>query len=278
MFAAVVDIEAGVFPGEEVGEFGGADEFGVAEGVEEAVAEECDGGTEVLIRPLHQRAHPAGFGFASVQNASDPSALFNGHAVEAAVGGEESDGGKDMEVGVVDEIITEGVNGGDAPGAALGEAEADPEGVLEGGGGGLEEVGEEVATFAEDAAEHLGDGEDELAVGDLVADGVGDPFAKGASATLVACGAEVAAFTGEGEEAFVAAVRALETGEAGCEVAATEEGLDGGDAVGAEWAEGLALLLFVVCEEVAPAVVDDLPEWRGAGSTGLINGGHELFM
>ena len=31
-FAAVVDAEAGVFPGEEVGEFGGADEFGVAEG------------------------------------------------------------------------------------------------------------------------------------------------------------------------------------------------------------------------------------------------------
>ncbi len=43
-FAAVVDIEAGVFPGEKVGELGGADEFGVAEGVEEAVAKEFDGG------------------------------------------------------------------------------------------------------------------------------------------------------------------------------------------------------------------------------------------
>jgi hypothetical protein len=105
LFAAVVDVEAGVFPGEEVGEFGGVDEFGVAEGLEEAVAEECDGGSEVLIRPLHQRAHPAGFGFTSVQNASDPSALFNGHAVEAAGGGEESVGGKDVEVEVVDEIV-----------------------------------------------------------------------------------------------------------------------------------------------------------------------------
>ena len=56
----------------------------------------------------------------------------------------------------------------------------------------------------------------------------------------------------------MAAVRALETGEAGGEVAATEEGLDGGDGVGAEWAEGLAVLLFVVCEEIVPAVVDDL--------------------
>ena len=109
LFSAVVDIEAGVFPGEEVGEFGGADEFGVVECVKEAVAEESDGGTEVLIRPLHQRAHPAGFGFASVQNASDPSALFNGHAVEAAVGGEESVGSEEVEVGVVDEIVVPAV-------------------------------------------------------------------------------------------------------------------------------------------------------------------------
>jgi len=114
LFPTVVDVEAGVFPGEEVGEFGGADEFGVAEGVEEAVAEEFDGGTEV----------------------------FDGHTVEAAVGGEESVGGKDVEVGVVDEIVSEGVDGGDGPDAALGEAEADPKGVLEGGGGSVEEVGE----------------------------------------------------------------------------------------------------------------------------------------
>ena len=33
LFSAVVDIEAGVFSGEEVGEFGGTNEFGVAEGV-----------------------------------------------------------------------------------------------------------------------------------------------------------------------------------------------------------------------------------------------------
>ena len=75
LFAAVVDIEAGVFPGEEVGEFGGTDEFDVAEGVEEAVAEEFDGGSEV----------------------------FGGHAVEATVGGKESVGGKDVKMRVEDE-------------------------------------------------------------------------------------------------------------------------------------------------------------------------------
>ena len=68
-FAAVVDVEAGMFPGEEVGEFSGADELGFAEGVEEAVAEEFDGGVEV----------------------------FGGHAVEMAVGGRKGSAGKGQE-------------------------------------------------------------------------------------------------------------------------------------------------------------------------------------
>jgi len=114
MSLACNEAEAGVFPGEEVGEFFRANEFGVAEGVEEAMAEEFDGGSEV----------------------------FGGHAVEAAVGGEESVGGKDMEVRVVDEVIAEGVDSGDGPDATLGEAEADPKGVLEGGVGSVEEEGE----------------------------------------------------------------------------------------------------------------------------------------
>ena len=96
LFPAVMDIEAGMFPGEEISEFGGADEFGVAKGVEEAVAEEFDGGREV----------------------------FDGHAVEAAVGGEESVGGEDVKVGVEDEVVSEGVESGDGSDAALGEVEA----------------------------------------------------------------------------------------------------------------------------------------------------------
>ena len=117
-----------------------------------------------------------------------------------------------------------------------------------------------MAAFAEDAAQDAGDGEDELAVGDFVADGGGDPVAGGADAALVAGGAEVAALAGEGEEAFVAAVRALEAGEAGGEVATAEKGLDGGDGGGRERAEGFAVVFLVVGEEVVPAVVDELPE------------------
>ncbi len=122
-FSPVVDVEAGMFPGEEAGEFAGADEFGVAQGVEEAVAEEFDGGCHGLFR----------------------------HAVEGTVGGEEAVGGEEVEVGVVDEIVAEGVHGGDGTDASVGKIESCAEGVLEGDRSGMEEVGEEVASFAEDA-------------------------------------------------------------------------------------------------------------------------------
>jgi hypothetical protein len=74
----------------------------------------------------------------------------------------------------------------------------------------------------------------------------------------------------------VAAVGALEAGEAGGEVTAAKEGLDGGDSGGVERAEGFAVVFFVTSEEVVPAVVDDLPERRGTGSTGLVDGRHNL--
>jgi hypothetical protein len=173
------------------------------------------------------------------------------------------------------DFLLRGVDSGDGPDATVGKAEADPEGVLEGGGGGVEEEGEKVAALAKDAAQDLGDGEDELAVGDFVADGGGDPLADGAGAALVAGGAEMAALAGGGEEAFVSAVRALEAGEAGGEVTTTEEGLDGVDGVGVEWAEGLAVVFLVIGEEGLPAVVDDLPERRGTGATGLVDGRHK---
>jgi len=130
-------------------------------------------------------------------------------------------------------IFSSRVDSGDGSDAAVGEAEAGPERFLEGGGGGVEKEGEKVAAFAKDAAQDLGDGEDELAVGDFVADGGGDPLANGAGAALVAGGAEVATLAGERRQAFVATVWALEAGEAGSEVAAAEEGSDGGDSGGA---------------------------------------------
>jgi hypothetical protein len=77
--------------------------------------------------------------------------------------------------------------------------------------------------LAKDAALDFGDGGDELAVGDFVEDGGGDPIGDLADSALMAVRAEVAAFAGEGEEVFVAAVGAVEAEEAGGEVAAAEE-------------------------------------------------------
>ena len=114
-----------------------------------------------------------------------------------------------------------------------------------------------------------------MAVRDFVANGGGDPVAGGADAALVTGWTKVAALAGEGEEAFVAAVGALESGEAGGEVATTEEGFDGGSGCVVERAEILAVFAFVAGEEFVPAVVDELPEWRGAGAAGLVNGGHK---
>jgi hypothetical protein len=85
----------------------------------------------------------------------------------------------------------------------------------------------------------------------------------------------VSALAGESEEAFVATVKALESGEAGGKVAAAEKGLDGGDGGGRERAEGFAVMFLGVGEEVIPAVVDKLPEGRGAGTTGLVDGRHK---
>lgn len=113
-----------MFPGEEIGQLFGADEFGVLEGMEEAVTEEFDGGSKVV----------------------------GGHAVKAPVGGEEAIGSEEVKVRVEDEVVAKGVEGGDGSDAALREIQTGAEGVLEGSGGGVKENGEESAAFAKDAA------------------------------------------------------------------------------------------------------------------------------
>jgi hypothetical protein len=195
--------------------------------------------------------------------------------VEAAIRGEEAVGGQDVKMRVEDEVVAKGVEGGDGSDAALGEVEAGAKGVLKSFDGGVEENGEELAAFAKNAAQDAGDGEDKLTMGNFVADGGGDPVAGGADAALVAGGAEVSTLAGEGEEAFVAAIRALEPGEARGEVSAAEEGLDGADGGGRKRAEGFTVVRFVVCKEVIPAVVDELPERGSAGAAGLIDGRHK---
>ena len=247
-FFPAVDVESAVFPREEIGDFLGAEVFFVAEDLEEAMAEEFGDGGEA----------------------------FLGHGVEAPFLVEQAVGSEDMEMRVEDEVVAKGVDGGSGGEATGGQAETGAEGGAQAFGGGLEKKMKEVAALAENAAEHLREGEDELTVGHVVADGGGDPSAGLPDAALVAGGAEVAGLAGEGEELFVAAVGAMEAGEAGGEVAAAEEGADGGDGIRAQRSHGAAVVGFVSGEEVVPGVVDELPEGRGARAARVVDGGHGL--
>jgi hypothetical protein len=59
------------------------------------------------------------------------------------------------------------------------------------------------------------------------------------------------------------------------QVAAAEEELDDGDGGGVERTEGRAVAFFMGREKVRPAVMDELPERRGAGAAGLMDGRHK---
>ena len=73
----------------------------------------------------------------------------------------------------------------------------------------------------------------------------------------------------------LAAGNGLRAGEARRQVAAAEEELDDGDGGGVERTEGRAVAFLMGREKVRPAVMDELPERRGAGAAGLMDGRHK---
>ncbi len=99
-----MNMETALLPGEEVGELGLADELGAVEGAEE-FGERCQ--------------------------------IPGGHAVESAFCIEESVGGEDVEVGMEDEVVAKGVQGGGCGEADFGQIEPGAEVVTQAVGGGL---------------------------------------------------------------------------------------------------------------------------------------------
>ena len=152
------------------------------------------------------------------------------------------------------EVVSKCLDAGDRGESSAGQVELKAHPVAEGIGGGSEEVVEEVAPLAEDAAKHAGNGEDELAVGDGLAEGFGDPVAGGADAALVASRADVAALASEGEEPLVAAfgIGAEQALKSGGEIAAAEEVFDGFDREWTKRAVDLAVFGFVFGKELVP--------------------------
>ena len=185
--------------------------------------------------------------------------------METVLAIDEPGGGEYVEVRVEHEVVAKGLHGGDCCELPIGEIEADAHPVAQALHGDLEEVVEEFAALAEDAAQRAWHGEDELAVREVEAHGVGNPVADPADAALVAAGAEVAGLAGEGDELLVAATGALQAGEAGGEVAATVELVDDGHRVVAQRPVVLAVVGLVSGAEVAPCVVDDLTSSMQSG-------------
>ena len=111
-----------------------------------------------------------------------------------------------------------------------------------------------------------------------MADGTGDPGGDVAYAALMAGGAEVALpqARDEGEQMFFAAVRAAEAEETGGQVAAAEEIERHGEGFGAERSHGGTVEFFVGDDEVVSGGGDDLPERRGAGAAGMVDGRHKV--
>lgn len=134
---------------------------------------------------------------------------------------------------------------------------------------------EKFAPFAEDPAERFRHRKHELPVRHVEAEDARDPVAGLTDFALMATRTEVAGLAGEGKEAFMPAVRTLEPGESSGEVSAAVELANDVNGVASQRAVNGAVAFLVTGFEVGPAVVDDLPEGRGSGTAGAVDGGHE---
>ena len=112
----------------------------------------------------------------------------------------------------------------------------------------------------EEGAQALGDGEDELAVGDGVEELVLEPVGPDFEALGVATGAEDAGLAAEGDEEFSVTALATDTCEAVVEDAAVEELRDGAPGRAPQAPKAWLELLLVHLGESVEMVLDELVE------------------
>lgn len=92
--------------------------------------------------------------------------------------------------------------------------------------GGLTEASEKLAVELESFSEPLGDGDDDLPVGNFLSDLVADEFSELLDLLLMATGTEVALLAAESDQVVVPAMVAMQTGESATQVAAGLEGIE----------------------------------------------------
>ena len=239
---AGVDVEAGVFPGEENLDAFGREEFEVHEELEDVGAEEF---FERFERERRQR-------------------------VEDAVAGEEAVGHEGVEMGMEVEVFAKGVQGEDDGGVGVAPAKGSTEIFGEALVGEGAEAFEQAAVTLEIGAEHFGKGQDVMAVGHGGEDAGGEKGGGGLDVLLVARGAEPATLAREGQEIFVATMVTADSDEAAIEVAAVQEFVDDLGHDGADGAETGLVVLRVVGNEGGEVAVDALPEGRLARVAGAV--------
>ena len=135
---AVVNVKSGMLPPEQIAQFVRADEFLFPEDREEAMAKQLGHRADGSVR----------------------------QAVKAPVGGKQAVGDEHVEMGMEDEVIAKSVDGGDGPKFALGKSELQTKGFGQGIDRTLEQKSKQLATFAKDAAQQFGNGENHLSMRD----------------------------------------------------------------------------------------------------------------
>ena len=166
--------------------------------------------------------------------------------MENAVAGEESIGNERMEMGMEIEVF----------GKAL--------------AGDVAELLEQGAVALEIAAQHLGNGQDVMAMRDRGEDAGGEQGGGGLNGFLLAGWAEAAAFAGEGEQEIVLTVVAMDPGEPALEIAAVVEFVDDLRDDWPDWAHEGLVLRGVEIEELGEVAIDALPQGRFARVEGAV--------
>ena len=134
-------------------------------------------------------------------------------------------GHQKMEVGMKIDLVPEGLDDGDntrhkcTPGYNLEIAGQRAEGQAA-------EIPEELTVVLEEDAEHFGDGEDDLPVGDIQEESLLHPLAPFLKAFGMARGAEPPGAAGEHQEPLFPTLRTTDAGKPAARVAAVEIALD----------------------------------------------------
>jgi hypothetical protein len=134
---------------------------------------------------------------------------------------------EDMQMGVEVQIVAKGLYVDYHAWLSGGSSESYVDDVADTQPGGLAEAREELSVELEGFSEPLGNGDDDLPVGNLMGDLVADEFAELLDLLLMATGTEVALFAAEGDQVVGPAMVAVKPGESAAQVSADLEGVEG---------------------------------------------------